>query len=135
VTPQDVAPSRADGGTYRRLVRARGSTGEQQVGDVGAGDEQDESHRAEQDVESRPILADELLVQRFGLETPLMVLLGIALRQVTRDDVQLGRELLLGDSGLEPPEHREVMLVVHGEPLGREGDGDPELLVVQGVVE
>ena len=55
--PPAAGPQR---GADRDLARARRGAGEQQVGDVGAGDEQHEADRAQQEEESRADVAHQL---------------------------------------------------------------------------
>ena len=61
---QQSAPSGAERRPNRELALPRGGAGEQQVRDVGAGDQQDEAHRTEQD-DQRPLdVTHDLFVHR-----------------------------------------------------------------------
>ncbi len=60
-------PAGAEGRAERHLAPAGGGTGELEVGDVGAGDAQDQRHEPQQDQQRRPDLADQEIAER--LET------------------------------------------------------------------
>ena len=62
--PNQSESRRAERSADRNLARAGGGAGEEQVGDIGAGDEQDKADRAEQHEEHRPKAADRFLVHR-----------------------------------------------------------------------
>ena len=66
---QQSAPPGAERRPNRQLALPRGRAGEQQVRDVGAGDQQDEAHRTEQD-DQRPLdVTHDLLVHRHEADT------------------------------------------------------------------
>ena len=57
-------PARAERGAQGELRAPRGAPHQQQVGDVGAGDEQHQPDRAEQDQQRRPGVLHDVVVQR-----------------------------------------------------------------------
>ncbi len=69
----------------------RGQAGEHQVGDIGAGDQQDQSHGSHEDEERRLHVAHHLFLKRNELDAPAGIAVGIALGEPLRD----GRELRL----------------------------------------
>jgi hypothetical protein len=62
--PDDAAAARAEGDADGDLAPARGGAREQQVGDVGAGDEQHAADGSEEDVDRRAHVADDLVAER-----------------------------------------------------------------------
>ena len=62
--PRPAPMAAADGD----LARADAGAGQQQVGDIGAGDQEHRSHRAQQDQERRPDIAHDDLLQRLHRE-------------------------------------------------------------------
>jgi hypothetical protein len=65
---RDAAAARAEGDAHRELVLPRERARQHQVGDVGAGDQQDEADRSEQNPQRPPHGADHLIEQRHDLE-------------------------------------------------------------------
>ena len=66
---QQSTPPGAERRSNRQLALPRGGAGEQQVRDVGAGNQQDEAHRTEQD-DQRPLdVTHDLFVQRHEADT------------------------------------------------------------------
>jgi hypothetical protein len=64
-----LARPRANGGANREFLVARLGSGKQQVGDVGAGDQQDEHHRALKHEHGDLRAADDLLLKRIKAQT------------------------------------------------------------------
>ena len=62
------AAAGADGGADRHLAAPADGAGQQQVRDVGAGDEQDEADGADEDPQRAAHVADDLLAQRHDAE-------------------------------------------------------------------
>jgi hypothetical protein len=60
----DAPGGRAERGANRHLTRSARGANEKQIGDVCTGDQQHESHRAQNGVQRRPQIADELVLQR-----------------------------------------------------------------------
>ena len=62
--PHEPPAIGADRGSQRQLAKTAGTSSEQQIGDVRAGDEQDEAHRSRKEQERRPRVAHHRLEQR-----------------------------------------------------------------------
>ena len=91
-------------GTDRELALAYGGARHEQAGDVGAGDQQQEPHRAEQDQEQRPCAPVQALMQRHDIDS------GVAYKRerelgVSQQPGQLGSGLSHPDSRREPADH------------------------------
>ena len=85
--PQQPTPPGAERRPNRQLALPRGGARQQQVRDVGAGDQQDEAHRAEQD-EQRPLdVTDDLFVHRHEADTDRRRSRGYCLLQPRGDRV------------------------------------------------
>ncbi len=118
----DAAAGGADGRSNRDLAAAPGGADQQQVGDVGAGDQQDEPDRAEQHVEGRADVGDHLLAEAANVERLVLVEHAPVLLLVL-----LGRHLQpgggLGDrhAGLQLAGDVEVVALVVGVEIELEG--------------
>ena len=66
--PNDAAAAGADRRADRDLALAARGAHEQQVRDVGAGDQQHKADRAQQDEQRRPDVADDLVLQQLDAE-------------------------------------------------------------------
>ncbi len=98
----------AHGNLARPVRRAR----EQQVGDVGARDEQHEADGAHQRQEYRADRAAiESPVERLDLWLNVLVGVGIILRETLTDREHLGARLGRGHLGIQPAEHLEATRV------------------------
>ena len=105
----DPAARGPEGEAHRDLLAAGGETGEQQVGDVGARDEQHETDRGQQHQQGRPAVAHQVLVQQHGVEPGLGVDLVGKRRGVTAgDDFDLVGGLRERDAGFETALHQQV---------------------------
>ena len=91
--PDKAASPGAKDGAYTHLSLAERAAREQQIGDVDAGDKQNEQRRAGKDLERRPNLIDHLLVHGHQADRPA----GIALRRLSG---QLGSDALHVEGGL-----------------------------------
>src|SRR5437667_4985340 len=67
----DSPTTRADGSANGHLAFATGGAGEKQAGNVCAGNQQDESDRAEQNQQSGTQIAGNLLAQRHDVDDPV----------------------------------------------------------------
>ena len=74
----DPPRARAEAGAHGDLTPAGGGSRQQQVGDVGAGDQQHGADGAQDEEQRRPHLARQLLRQRFGDDDRFRRLVGIA---------------------------------------------------------
>ena len=69
----EPSASGAEGGANRNLAVARGGPGQEQVGQVRAGDEQDAADRAEEGVEHGLHVAHEVILHRHHENSPALV--------------------------------------------------------------
>ena len=101
--------------------------GEQKIGDVDAGDEQDEGDGTEEKPEGLLAFAgEEVVFERLDEDAPALVAFGIRLGDVGRDGVHVGLRLLDGDAGFEAGDGEEPVEVVV-ELLGLEDQGHGKL--------
>ena len=115
-------PSGAQGGTDRDLFLAGGGARKQQVRNVGAGDQQDQGHRAEQHQNGALHVPDDLFQQRHDADREGPVAL-VLLADAAGDHRDIGLGLLHGDARLEAGHHVIVLVAaaVHGIGAPRQG--------------
>ena len=108
--PDDAPARRAHRVAHRHLARPRRRARQQQVGDVGAGDEQHEADRAHQRQEDDADRAGvEALVERLDdADGQLLVAGRVGRGQPLDDAVELGLRLRGRDAGLQPREDGQV---------------------------
>ena len=105
--------TRAEGRADGQLAGARGTACQQQVGDVAAGDEQDEADGAEEREHAPRVVADEIVQHGDGREVELGRFAREGDAQTLGVGAQLAERLLVGRSGLQSPVDLQVVLVVH----------------------
>ena len=98
-------PERAADG-HLRFARRR--AGEQEIRDVRARDEQHESHGAEQDEHRLPDVPDHGFVKRYRREVQPLVHVGILLRELLANRLDLGGGLLDGNPGLDSSHRGQI---------------------------
>ncbi len=92
---------------------ASGGASHQQVGDVGASNEQNESNSAEQEPQSGAHVAvQEVILQRLDGSAPTFVRFRINIRHVASDRAHIRIGLRQGDAGLHAREDHEKMKIV-----------------------
>lgn len=92
--------------TDRDLARSSGTAGQQQVGEVGTGDQQHQAGGAEQHQQRRPDLADHRLMEWGDDSTrPSFVAVGIGLGETGHDRTGLGDRSVDGDARGQPSQH------------------------------
>ena len=90
----------------RQLLAPRGGSPEHQVAEVGAGDQQHEADRCEQDHERTLDVAHELTVERNDVDAEALI--GrVGLFEAGGDPGHLGLGLFHRDPGLQPADHRQ----------------------------
>jgi hypothetical protein len=123
---------RAEGGADRELALPRCGACQQQVRDVGAGDQQDETHRAKQN-EQRPFhIADQFLMQR-NQPDPDPGVRRILLLEARGNRIHLGLGRRACDARLQPADDRQPVRSTGGEQsleLPDRRERHPELGVV-----
>ena len=108
---EHAATTRAHGKSDGQLLATRESTRQEQIGDVRAGDEQDEGDRREQHDQRLADIADNQLLERNHGRAPAGVVLRILALETRGDDVELGARLRDGGVRLEPRDHLGVVIV------------------------
>ena len=126
--PHDPGAARPHRGAHRELALPRRPPSEQEVGRVGAGDEEDQPHRAQEERQPLPVVAHHLVEQRRGRHPAVCVVARVITYEVADDTLQVGPGLGERHVGPESAVEAQEVLVVHGAALGGEGDGHPELL-------
>ena len=127
--PHDAPARRAHRVAHRDLARPCRRARQQQVGDVGAGDQQDEADRAHQGQEHDADRAGvEAFVERLDdADGELLVAGRMSRGQALDDAVELGPRLRGGDAGLQAREHGEVADVAAAALLRRRDRRHPQL--------
>ena len=130
--PEQALPRGAERGAHRDLLRPRRGAGQQQVGHVGAGDEEHEPHRAEKDEQGGPDIAGGLEAQAGDVETPVRrVLVGVIPLELLGEGPHLALGLRHRHPGLHPRREVEILVgaAVVGHLIGPEHDRRPDLRV------
>ena len=105
-----------------RAIRAR----EEQIGDIGARDEQDEADRAEKNEEiDAEVHADHALVWKEVDADVLADVVGKCAVEILKDERVVGGEFGGSDTGLEAREDVDVRAAAHG--LGDERERRPNV--------
>ena len=91
---QQLHAARAERRAYRQLALTRRRARQQQVDDVGAGDEEQAADRAEEDEEERPDATDQLIVQRHDCDVHHRRVIAVLLLEPLRDAAQIAARLL-----------------------------------------
>ena len=121
---EDLAARGSHGAANGNLALPYCAFGQQQIGDVDAGDEKHESDRAEKQPEvANSVGGEEVVLQRFYRCAPSFIGFRISGGNVGGDRVHVGLGLLDGDTGLEAAHGQDPVIVVV-DLLGREGQRD-----------
>jgi hypothetical protein len=116
--PDDTRPSgaerRADGHLARPVHRPR----EEQVGDVRAGDQHHERHRAKQHEERRPDWPCDRIPKRYDSYLAGRIVGRVVASELRADAVEIGDCLSFGHSRLDSPEGFEVLATPARRRLG-----------------
>ena len=97
--PDHAAAAGAERGANRHLPGPRGPARQKQVGDVAAGDQQNEADGPEEDEEPLPVVADELFHHRRDREAQLRIVFREALAEVGGEPRELRLRLPTGTPG------------------------------------
>src|SRR5438105_4582187 len=84
-----------------KLAPTRSRARQQQVGNIRAGDQQDESYSSKQYQQRRVHISHQIVVQRDRINTVLFVVLGILTREAGGDSIEFRLRLLWRDVLLE----------------------------------
>ena len=124
--PDDARAAGPEGRAHRDLLAPRDRAGENEVGDVGARDQEHEAHGPEQDEQRRPDVADEVLVEGQDGGAPALVVRRVLRGQPGRDGVHLGPRRIQRDAVLQAGEHAEVVNRPQRPVLRRQNERDPD---------
>jgi hypothetical protein len=127
--------SGAERGPHGDFAPAGRAAGQEQVGDVAAGDEQHDADRGQEHEQPRAVVADELIAERYDHERQIDRIARELAAHAHRDRVQLGERLLARCAGPQPSVDVQEVLVVHRPLRRREGDRHPQLVAVGGEIE
>ena len=110
----DPAPAGAQRAPHRQLATAGGAASQHQVGDVGAGDEQDARDRAEQNNQAQAHVADHLFDERSRAQPPLHARLVVPVGKPRLEAVAHTLQVRLGlgprDAGFDRGECDEILI-------------------------
>ncbi len=107
--PRSCPQRAADG----QLFLPGHAAGQQEIGDVDAGDQEHKSDRAQQQPQGQlSLLGQEVVFQRLDPRAPSLVALRILLRDVGGDRVHIGLRLLDGDARLQSAHNQQPVEVV-----------------------
>ncbi len=122
----DAAAAGAERAAECELLAARGGTCEQQVGEIDADDEQDESDGGPEDDKRTMELAADVLLEWCGVGGVALAVFRMVGPEVEFGEEQLGfaARLLDGDAGLEAADQRDGIAI---ESSSLEIDGDEEI--------
>ena len=102
--PEEPLAPGAEGDADRELAGPAARAREEEVGHVGAGDEEDERDRAEEDEEERPHVSDHRVGERHQARAGALVGVGIGEGETARDAVEVGLRLRDRHAGSQPPD-------------------------------
>ena len=91
----------AERGPERHFLLARGGAGEQEISDVGAGDEEHHDDRGEQREKRSANVGDGVLFEGDCDDAFVLVVVGVEAPEIAGDAVEFGSRLCEGHSGLE----------------------------------
>jgi hypothetical protein len=116
----------SQGGADGRLPGSREPAGQEQVRDVGAGDQQQQTDGDGDRQQDRTELAHQMVEQRHGRGAPPLVGIRPLGGHPLRERRQLLARLLLSDAGAQPADDVEVVAPAIELPL-RQGERGPDL--------
>jgi hypothetical protein len=108
--PQQASPRGPERRANGHLALAVRHPDQHEVGHIGAGDEQDQRHRAEKDEQRRADLAHDPLLQSDQLHTPAGIARRILGLEPSRDRRQLRPRGLDGDARRQPADHLQEVV-------------------------
>ena len=101
--------------------------GQHEIGDIGAGDEQDESNGTKENEQRSAHIANHLLAQGNHRGAPALVVFGILLFEPRGDGAEIRLSLDNVHTRLEPGNNRVIVIAAHGAVLIGPGERDPDL--------
>ena len=120
----DADAAGTHGSADGELPLAAGGTHEQQIGDVGAGDEQDEAHSSEQNEQRGAGVGNDGIAQRLHAEAGFGIGERPAAAEFLVGELHLRVGLRQGDARPEPRRRHEVVALVGAVGIDLEGQPD-----------
>src|SRR6266403_2611452 len=102
----DAPAAGADGGSNGHLALATGSTGEEQAGDIGTGDEEDKRDGAKENQQGGAQRAGNLIAERHDVDAPVALGIRIFVLKLGGDGGHLGLRLRIGGAGFHTRDNR-----------------------------
>ena len=93
--------TRSQRGSQCHFFLACGGAGEQEIGDVGACDEQHHGDRGQQSEERSANVGDRMLLEWDRYDALVLIVVRIEATEIVRDAVEFGSRLFEGHAGLE----------------------------------
>ena len=134
----DAPRTGAQRGADRNFFLAGHGARQQQIGHVGAGDQQDAGDRAEQDQQGAARVADHLLLQRDDAESQAAIgriVLRMIVAQAGGERIHFGLGLGRGDAGLEFADDVVVLVVAVLGGIGLHRKRQQDLRLIFGSVQ
>ncbi len=119
--PEEPGARGAEGGAQRELLLARRGAREEQVGHVGAGDEEHEADGTQEDEQGPSHVADHEIVEADRREGQRRVRLGKGRLQSTPDALQIGEDLRQRHARAGAADHGQVLVAARRCGRGVEG--------------
>ena len=126
----DACAARAHGGANGEFTLAAGGADKQKIGDIGAGDEQNEADGAQKDEKGITSTGDDGVAQSLDAEAAFCVhVFRMKAAILIGDEFQLGVGLGEGDARLEAAGDKEIVAEVGAVGIDLEGDPDVGLRI------
>src|SRR5947209_1942524 len=104
----DASAGGAERGANGNFFSSRGEAGEEKIGDVGTGDEEDATNRGEKREHHRPLLADQIFMEGEDMHSGFRIhLLGIRGSVTPVDDMEFLLRLGAGHTRFQPAKGNE----------------------------
>src|SRR5205807_1232779 len=123
---EQAGPARAEGRTYGEFLAAADGTGHDEVGDVGARDQKDESHSSQKNKQDGPNLAHDLFPETLHDKERGAVFLWIFAGKLCVDALHFRTGLIGGDARSEPAENTKPSETAAREGISALVNGNPQ---------
>ena len=125
--PDNAGAARAQRTAKSDLPLPRRRTREQQIGHVGAGNQQHQAHRSKQHQQGRARKRDHLMPQRQKLHAHVGVVFRKLLLKACGDPTELGLRSLAGDPLLQAGERDDLAIASVGPSCGANAERNPHI--------
>jgi len=119
----------AEGHANSNFAVARGGATEKQIGEVGAGEQKNETDGGEEGKQHGSDRTDDFFAQAYDVGLHAGIGIGIELSEVLRNALQFGLSLREWDTVLEAGDDEEIVAAMIGEILRSERERHPELVI------